>query len=101
MDDFVRNAESLNLRRIIAKATLQGMFFAVSMSWDRAISATVSLFFDEPESVAARFAQAFALTAVISIGICSIAHIFKEEPDRGQATVVARIGTSRTPQRRN
>ena len=47
MDDFVRNAESLNLKRIIAKATLQGMFFAVSMSWDRAISATVSLFFDD------------------------------------------------------
>ena len=69
---------------------LQGVFFAISMAWDRAISGT-ALFFDEPTSVAALYAQAFVLTGIISLGVAFISCIFKQE-EKKPTRIIARIG---------
>lgn len=95
MDDFLKNAETLNVGNIITKAVLNGVFFAVSMSWDRAISATVGLLFEHPDSVAAKFSQAFVLTSIISLGIFIFTKVFKKEHNSQPTTVVARIGAQR------
>ena len=91
MDDFVTNASKFNLGKIVSKAMLQGVFFAISMAWDRAISGTVALFFDEPTSVAALYAQAFVLTGIISLGVAFISCIFKQE-EKKPTRIIARIG---------
>lgn len=95
MNSFVSNAEKLNLTKIVSQAVLNGMFFAISMSWDRAISGAVALFFSTPDSVPALFAQAFTLTCIISLFVFIISFVFREETPSGEPVLVARIGSRR------